>query len=102
MFSRDASSRYGSKPCAGRSPYSIKVKASILSKCFLLSVANFKPFAMAVAAMNKSAISICFRLRFSSALMSTAILEAALSKEKTSTFRRRLSQNAICPNSAPL
>ena len=72
------------------------------SKCFLFKVAKGKLFAMAVAPMNRSAISISFLLRLSSLFMLTATLATALSKVKTLVFFRKSSQNSICPGVVPL
>ena len=76
-------SQFFAKPFVVRSPYSIILRLSMRSKCFLFKVANERLLATAVAAINKSAISICFLLLFNAALISTAILDADLSNDKT-------------------
>ncbi len=65
---------------------------SILSKCFVLSVANGRLLLIAVAAINKSAISICFRLALRTLFISTAAFTASLSNGKTVMIFRNSSQ----------
>lgn len=90
-------SRHSRKPFVVRSPYSTIIKLSIRSKCFLFSVANGKLFATAVAAINKSAVSISLRFTFSSLFRLTATLATALSKGKTSFFEEGYPRNQFVP-----
>ena len=86
----------------GRSPYSIMVKSSIRSKCFLFKVASGRLFVMAVAAMKRSAMSISFLFRLRSLFKPTATLATSLSKVKTFVFSRKSSQKSTCPDVVPV
>ena len=56
--------------------YYIKINPSILSKCFLFKVAKGRSFDTAVAAIKRSAKSICFLFFLSLELISIAALTA--------------------------
>jgi hypothetical protein len=75
--------------------YSIIVSSSIRSKCFLLSVEKGRLYVIAVAAINKSAISICFLFLFKLLLMLTAVSTTASSKGTIVIACSTLSQNSI-------
>ena len=80
---------------------SIICNSSIRSKWLKFKVAIGMSFVMAVDAMNKSAISICFLFFFNLELIKTAVFTQSSLNGITSINLKISSQNWICFSEAP-